>query len=402
MFAGEHVPFYRCVFRRIDFDPKHASLPDDLDRIPLLTKGVVRKHLGDLVADNVDKSDLLRNATGGSTGAPLSFYQDKPYWLLAGALDAHVCSWWGIKPHDRAASVWGADREFHELSWKERLYNWRYRLRSLNAFRMNERELDSFCQMLMKWRPPYLKGYSSALEALARFAASHGFNDLNFRAIRSSAEVLWPHQRDLIEETFNSPVYNFYGSREINNIAAECPEERRLHLISTRRYVEIVDNDGRKLPNGETGNIVITDLSNYAMPFIRYRNEDIGRLSPQPCACGRPSPVLEELLGRSTDLIRTHDSQIVHGEYFTHLFYGRNDIQRFQIIQKTLDRVIVRYVPLGQADEQFMNEVSRKIRERLGEKVAVTVEACSDIPIPPSGKHRFTISEINSWNRDEH
>ena len=394
-FAKEHVPYYRKVFNRVDFNPESANLLDDLKRVPNLTKDIVREYLGELMADTKDRSRIFENATGGSTGIPLKFYQDQEYQTIAAAMDTYVKGWWKIRPYDRIASVWGADREFHELSFKERLYQWRYRSRSINAFRMNDENLLEFCKMLQRWRPTYLTGYSSALEALARCARSHDIRDLNFKAIRSAAEMLWPHQRNLIEETFNSPVYNFYGSCEVNNLAAECPEERRLHLISTWRYLEIMDEEGNRVPDGETGYIVVTDLSNYAMPFIRYRNEDIGKMAKEPCKCGRPSPVLEELLGRSTDLIRTPKGEIIHGEYFTHLFYGRNDIRQFQVHQTSLDRVIVRYIPAHGPLKEYMEEVAKKIRERLGEGVHVEIEVCENIPIPPSGKHRFTISDIN-------
>jgi phenylacetate-CoA ligase len=394
IFAREHVSYYKKVFGRIGFNPESADLPSDINKIPILTKCLIRENLGELIADTADQSHLLKNATGGSTGVPLKFYQDQEYWTVATAIDTYVKEWWGIEAHDRKASVWGADREFSDLSFKERLYSWRYRSRSINAFRMNDESLLKFCEMLQRWRPPYLTGYSSALEALARFAKKHGVRNLRFKAIRSTAEMLWPHQRKLIEETFNSPVYNFYGSREVNNLAAECPEERRLHLISTWRYIEIIDDEGKVVPEGETGYITVTDLSNYAMPFIRYQNEDVGILDPRPCPCGRPSPVLKELLGRSADLIRTPRGDIIHGEFFTHLFYGRDDIRQFQVHQKALDHLIVRYIPNENPSAKDMKRIIGEIRARIGDEVTIDLEVCSQIPIPPGGKHRFTISDV--------
>lgn len=394
IFAGSHVPYYRNLFAQVDFNPEVAELPNDLERVPLLTKEVVRKHLNELIAENANRSQLFENATGGSTGVPLKFYQDLEYQTTAEAVDAYVRGWWGVRPYDRTASIWGADREFHELSIKERLYEIRQRARSLNAFRMSDESLLEFCQMVTHWRPPYLMGYSSALEALAQCAKNHGINNFSFKAIRSTAETLWPHQRVLIEEALNGPVFNFYGSREVNNIAAECPEEKNLHLISTWRYIEIVDDKGNQVPDGQTRYIAVTDLSNYAMPFIRYRNEDMARMAKGICQCGRPSPVIEELLGRSTDIIRTARGNIVHGEYFTHLFYGRNDIQQFQVHQTALDRIVVRYIPDGEPPVEYMNEVAEKIRTRLGDSVVVEIRECKEIPIPPSGKHRFTISDV--------
>jgi phenylacetate-CoA ligase len=400
-FAQGNVPYYRGAFKRAGFNVGRADSTADSARIPILTKDLIRKCLRDLVAERADRTRMIPNATGGSTGTPVDFYQDLDVKAISDAIDVDVRRWWGIKPYDRTALVWGADREFHTLSWKERFYHWRMRTRSLNAFRMTEQSLLEFCRMLTRWRPPYLMGYASALEALARCSIRHHVDGLRFRAIRSAAETLWPAQRQLIEEAFQSPVYNFYGSREIPSLAAECPEEKRLHLISTWRYVETTDEQGRPLPPGETGYIVVTDLSNYTMPFIRYRNDDMGRLAKDLCPCGRPSPVLEKLLGRSSDLIRTPQGDIVHGEFFTHLFYGRSDIRQFQVHQTALDRLTVRYVPVGEPPNAFIRELSEKIRARLGSDVTVVMEACEQIPVPPSGKHRFTISDVKPVAAEE-
>lgn len=393
-FAGNHVPYYSELFRECKFDADTADLPDALEQIPLLTKDAIRGNLDRLTNTSANSSSFVENATGGSTGTPLKFWQDKHCNVTAVALDAYVRQWWSITPNARTASIWGADREFHELSARERFYQWRSRLRLMNAFRMRDADLLDFCQTIRRWRPPYLTGYASALDALARFAEARGIEDLRLCAIRSSAETLWPDQRERIERAFRSPVYNFYGSREVSNLAAECPEHHQLHLISTWRYVEIVDNDGRRVPDGQSGLVAVTDLSNFGMPFVRYLNEDVARMSPDLCPCGRPSPVLEELLGRSTDLIRTRSGEMIHGEFFTHLFYGRHDVRQFQIRQTALDQLVVRYVPAADTAHEFMHGVERKIRERMGQDTGVDLLACERIPTPPSGKHRFTICDV--------
>ena len=251
-------------------------------------------------------------------------------------------------------------------TWRARFYNWRARFRGLNAFRMTESDLLRFCAMLEKWKPPYLTGYASALYRFAQFAGSAGYGHLRFRAIRSSAEMLYPHYRSLIQGVFKSPVFNFYGSREVNNLAAECPENRCLHLISSWRYVEITDEAGRTVPDGETGYITVTDCGNQAMPFIRYRNEDMGAMCRVPCGCGRPTPVLESLLGRSSDLIRTRSGKLIHGEFFTHLFYGRDDIELFQVQQCSKEKLIVRYVPRCESAHSFAHGLREPIVREMG------------------------------------
>lgn len=397
-FSGKYVPYYRRVFEKVGFSSKCPNIRCEIEKIPILTKEIIRNNWKELIAENTVKSEMIQNSTGGSTGEPLTFYQDNNYWALAVALDAYVRSWWDIKPYDKTAWIWGADREFSDLTIRERIYNWLQRVKSLNAFRMTESELLAFCKDLAQWKPPYLMGYSSALEAMARCARKYCLDDITFKAIRSSAEMLWPYQRNEIEEVFNCPVFNFYGSREVNNIAAEDPICRKLHLISTWRLVEITNEAGQSQPLGSAGFIIVTDLSNYAMPFIRYQNQDIGRLSEHSCLCGRVNPVLDELIGRSSDIIRTPEGNLIHGEFFTHLFYGKDDIVKFQVHQTYLDKIVLRYIPASNTHTKTVGAILDEMKKRVGPNMSISIQICSDIPLTSSGKHRFTISDVQPIN----
>ena len=395
--AGKNVPYYARLFQERGFDPEKAELPTELNRIPVLTKKQLHENGRELLDPNIPPKWRVENATGGSTGQPVVFWQGSDYREIASAIENNLLTWWWeINPYGKKAAVWGADREFHEQSFREKLYSWRRQIRTLNAFRMDQSDLLAFCKMLVQWKPPYLIGYASALYRFACFAEQNGFDSLRFHALRSSAEMLYPEYREKIEQVFRSPLYNFYGSREINNLAAECKNHEGLHLLSTWRYVEMTDADGNAVAPGTPGYVTVTDCGNRIMPFIRYQNGDIGVLSATPCSCGRPNPVLKEILGRSVDMIIAQDGTMVHGEYFTHLFYGRDDIKAFQIHQTAIDRIVVRYVPLAESAHAFVESewFREKIEKMLGPSVTLEFQPCDMIPIPPSGKHRYTISEV--------
>jgi len=394
--AGTKVPYYHRLFAEKGFDPEKADLPTDMNRIPVLSKNQLLENGKELLDPSIPSDQRVENASGGSTGKPVVFWQGHEYREIASAIQNNLLIWWGINPYGKKASVWGADREFHEQSFREKFYAWRHLARSLNAFRMDQKDMIAFCEMLVKWKPPYLVGYASALYRFACFAEQNGFDSLRFHAIRSSAEMLYPAYREKIEQVFQSPLYNFYGSREINNLAAECEKHEGLHLLSTWRYVEITDSDGHTVAPGTPGFVTVTDCGNRIMPFIRYQNGDMGVLSETPCSCGRPHPMLKEILGRSVDMIIAKDGTMVHGEYFTHLFYGRDDIKAFQIHQTAIDKMIVRYVPLAVTAQEFVKSewFREKIEKMLGLSVTLVFESCDVIPIPPSGKHRFTISDV--------
>ena len=201
--------------------------------------------------------------------------------------------------------------------------------------------------------------------------------------------MLYENQRREIEKAFGCNVYNFYGSREINNLAAECPAGEGLHIMASGRIIEITDNSGRPLPAGEVGNIVVTDLTNFSFPFIRYMTGDMAAMSSRSCSCGRSYPLLEKLVGRSSDIIRVNNKSI-HGEYFTHLFYGMPRVKQFQVVQEDANVLVVRIVSReGRFDTA---DLLSSIKKQTGENVSVTFEFVDEIKPLKSGKFRFTIN----------
>src|SRR5690606_25431630 len=138
------------------------------------------------------------------------------------------------------------------------------------------------------------------------------------RSVIVGAEKLYPFQRKLIEEAFAAPVFETYGSREFMLIAAECDRHEGLHLTSEHLLVEILDEDGRPTPAGEAGNVVITDLYNFGMPFIRYANGDRAIAGWSKCSCGRGLPLLRQVTGRRLDVLHSPDGRRIPGEFFPH------------------------------------------------------------------------------------
>jgi phenylacetate-CoA ligase len=398
--AAKNVPYYRELFRNEHITVEEFRSVQDLARIPILSKGALQESSKYLLAENVGESGRQKNASGGSTGKPVQFFQDHFYWEYARASQWFVESWWGIRPGDRTASLWGCDRDLPQQTWKERLSQEICQIRTCNAFALTEQRLEAFARMLMTWRPRFVVGYASALELFSRFLL--GRPDLRIRplAAKSTAEVLTTAQKTLIETAFECPIYNFYGSREVNNLAAECPSRSGLHVNAPGRLIEIVDEHGEPVTAGVPGRILVTDLTNFAMPFIRYEIEDIGSWALKPCDCGRPLPLLAEVAGRSSDFITTPSGKIIHGEYFTHLFYELPQVARFQLIQKTVSEMEVKVV-LKPGEENFPVSVLRsKMRDALGPDVNLDIKQVERIDRSASGKHRFTVSAVNApWSR---
>ncbi len=387
--AKEASTFYQQRFSDVGIDdPEHFDI-GNLNTIPMLTRSDLQEHAQDILT--VPPASAVANSTGGSTGEPVVFYQSKDYTLWSEAFHLVSLSWMNIRTGDRTGVFWGADRDLSNLSASDKLYFRMYRIRQLNSFSMSEEQIDSFLSELDQFKPKYIYGYASSLYEVAK-RINNGRN-IHFRprAIRSSAEVLFDYQRQEIEKAFQTKVFNFYGSREINNLAGECSEHHGLHILASGRIIEIVDENGRLVNEGETGYIVVTDLTNIAFPFIRYQIGDMGQLSSRRCKCGRTYPMLENITGRSSDMIVVN-GQIIHGEYFTHLFYHQPDVKQFQLIQEAEQEL--KLLIVSEKRDIDTNAIREQILEKVGAGVLLTIETVDKIPPTVSGKHRFTICKL--------
>jgi phenylacetate-CoA ligase len=391
--AYANVPFYRRRLDDVGLHPDRIQIPEDYRHIPVLTKGDIRQNLDQLVAVNRQRDALRRNATGGSTGAPLVFYQDRSFQASSWASRMRYRKWYGFEMGDKVAFLWGMDRDIPSSDWPKRLKLSLRRERWLNSFNVSDEKMEAFARQLIAWQPSFIVAYASSLHLFASFLRRTGLDRIRPVAIESSAEKLWDFQRELIEDVFQCPVFDVYGSREFVGLAAECEAHAGLHVLADVHYVEFL-KDGQPVQDGDFGEIVVTDLTNYAMPFIRYRIGDLGSPKSQPCACGRGFPLIQEIVGRSSDVLPTPDGRYVHGEYFTHLFYGIPNVRRFQVHQRTLHDVEILIEGDPELPSEMLAEMRRKIIAQMGERTTVRFQVVDAIPLTPSGKYRFTISDV--------
>jgi phenylacetate-CoA ligase len=260
-----------------------------------------------------------------------------------------------------------------------------------NAFRMSDESLRGFAHRLLDWHPDFMWSYVSSSVLLARFVRDHELN-IRLKAIRTTAETLTVDQRQFLTSTFGCPVFNQYGSRELGMIAQECERHEGLHVFSPNQYVELIPILGTDL-----GRLVITNLTNQAMPFIRYETGDLGRWIQGACACGRTWPRLESVVGRISDILVTPSGRWIHGEFFTHLFYELDSVRQFQVIQEMRDQLLVRIVfkDVGQSiREKSLRFLTKKIHEHGDKDFKIQFDIVEKIEPSPSGKFRFTMSRL--------
>lgn len=192
--AARDVPYYAVLFRDRELDPGQLESIGELHRLPVLTKDLIRANSGSLLAAS-PRAGLFENATGGSTGSPLTFFQDAAYLSWWKAAVIRTRRWWGFNRGDKVAYLWGADRDLPAWNGRARAAVALKRQCWLNSFKVTPERLEAYAMHLRRWQPQYLIGYASSLEEFATFVDTNELTGIRPRAIESSAEQLWPEQR---------------------------------------------------------------------------------------------------------------------------------------------------------------------------------------------------------------
>ncbi|WP_310565129.1 phenylacetate--CoA ligase family protein [Hydrogenophaga sp.] len=393
--ASDHVPHYRDLFKRLAFDPQGVGGIGDLQRLPFLTKADIRANTDAMKSDQAQ--GLARFNTGGSSGEPLVFFIGRERVSHDVAAKWRATRWWGVDIGDPEIVLWGSPIE---LSSQDRIRHWRdalMRTQLLPAFEMSAEKVAGFIDVIRRTRPAMLFGYPSAFAHIARHAEAHGIrlDDLGIQVAFVTSERLYDHQRELIERLFNCPVANGYGGRDAGFIAHQCPSGG-MHLTHEDVMVEIVDAQGRVLPHGESGEIVVTHLATRDFPFIRYRTGDVGTLDDRPCSCGRTLPLLKEIQGRSTDFLVAQDGTVMHGLSLIYIVRDLAGVKQFKIVQESLDRTDILLVTDERFDRANLAAIERGAKARLGQGVSVNVQLVGDIAPEKSGKYRYVVSKVPS------
>jgi phenylacetate-CoA ligase len=340
------------------------------------------------------------NSTGGSTGEPVRFIQDWDYASRSGAISLLYSKLVGREIGESEVRIWGSLRDITRGTegFRARFINKLTNTTYLSVFQLTPSDMREIISMLDAKRPKLIIAYAGAIYELARFAESEGLKITPQAAIMTSAVTLYPFMRDTIEKVFQCKVFNRYGSREMGDIACEQPGFKGLWVAPWGNYVEIVDGDGYRVPDGTSGEILVTSLSNFAMPFIRYRIEDRGILSPsRNNDGGSVGQVLDDILGRNYDMFINRHGTLVEGGHFMALLWSRDWISKYQVIQKSQSHILFKIVKAGSGPQPAELElISAGAKSIMHDDVDIAFEFVDEIAPSASGKHRFIISELQA------
>lgn len=391
--ASSRIPYYR---RRFVDAGGHANNDQGFDlgslvQLPTLSKDDIRQNLNALV-DPASAGERIPYTTGGSTGQPLQFHIDRSRQAADQAARARSRRWFGVDLGERELYLWGAPAE---LSAQDRFKSLRDRLinhRLLSAFNMTPRTMSRHLDVMQRFNPVHLFGYPSSLARLVRHARDTGrrFANPALRAVFTTGEWLDPADRSTIEEAVSCPVADGYGAREAGFIAHQCPLGA-YHIAMEGVIVEILGESGHPLPAGEVGEITITNLDAWAMPFIRYRTGDLGALRAALCPCGRGLTCLEVVAGRRTDMLQTKSGGAAHALSVLYVLRDQPGIAQYQVIQQGDLSLDVRLVA-DSLTAQSRSRLASRLSACIGTGTPVRIHQVDRIEAASSGKHRSVIS----------
>lgn len=390
-YAMAASPYYEQRYASAGIDAADLRDSSVIQRLPIIERSDVKNHVDQFWCRDVPRKYVRDAKTSGSTGQPLRTGNDARVPLSV--LSWRMYSWWGVSPWDNTARVgrWGlqgASLRRNSLRW------WPTRQVFLDAGYLDEASLHRFADEVTAVRPRLIEGYLGAVRTFGEFLRDTGRSIPAPVAIGTTAAPLTDPVRRHIQELFAVPVFDQYRCSEIPWMAGECRERSGLHVFSDMRRIEVVNSEGRLLPPGETGDIVVTDLTNRVFPFIRYKLGDRGKLLSGECPCGVSLPRIAPPDGRTADMILLPDGTVIAGGLMTLFSTEPDAVSLFQLHQHADFSITVRVVLTdAPGAREAVDRAVDSLRKRLQGKVPVRVEEVTNLPFT-RGKIQYVTSEI--------
>jgi phenylacetate-coenzyme A ligase PaaK-like adenylate-forming protein len=331
--------FYKKLFDGHGVNPYDIRTIEDITKLPVIDKQILKQNsFDDLISKEYKDKKLISITTSGSSGVMLKFFTDDAYdqFRKAQFLRPYITN--GRRLFDRTI-IFSAPKN-SKKKWFQRM-----------GFMPDNRvfyntSTQEKLEAINRVKPAVIQGCGSVLNLLAlEILENHYTIKEKPRLIFSDSEVLTSEMRESIQRAFGAPVYGIYGTYESDNIGYECSCKNGYHIALDCVIMEVL-NEGKTSNFEGDGEVVLTILNNYTMPFIRYNLHDIGSFSKLSCRCGRSFPLLTEIKGRSDNYMITPNGKKLSfvnlGAYWHSL---TNYVHEYQVIQKDPDNFSVFLVP---------------------------------------------------------
>ena len=397
--AYRHVPYYRESMARFGVAPGDIASAADLARLPLLERAVVQQDPRRFVSERKPLASYVPLGTGGSTGEPLTVYHDPSSLIQAAAHHQRAGSLHrrlvrrrlgfrmlviGHQPNETRRPV------EKTLAWVRKLAGGEVRRASILE------PVEHALEVIDSFHPHVVFSHGSYLEAIFVHLRRSGRQSHLPRLVLYGGDAMSTSARTLISDEFGIPVLSMYGAYEALSLGFECDAHLGLHLNVDLYPVRIVDDAGRELPDGESGEVVISNLVNRGTMLLNYRLGDLARKLPARCPCGRSLPLLSFLEGRAPgDWLLNRSGQRLHPSSVTDVMEVDRDIFRYQVRQEALTRLAIDVVARPQSDlAALRSRVKRGFASLFDPGVAVDVNFVDDLPRTARGKVRTVVGLV--------
>ncbi len=393
--AYEKVPYYRSMFQERGWTPKDIRSVDDLSKLPTLTKRKIWDNYEKLLSADFKQRKPKRGLTSGSTAERLEFYIDWEAWSMSWACIYLGWRMAGYRFGDKMVTLSGFALfpDEKDMTLRDRVRMIIERNLPLSVMRMTEDTMMNYADLIAKHQPRFIRGYPSGIYTFAEYIKEKGLCPARPKAIFTTAEVLLPRFRKVIEEVFQCPVFDNYGCGDGGGSAIQCPEHNGYHVPIQRVAMEFLDDEGKLAPASQTGRVILTDLFNYSMPFIRYEVGDMATPTHRLCSCGRTLPLIDSLDGRTSDIIRFRDGSVLSGLVLSAVF-EHLPIQQYQIVQLDEDNLLIRIIRERDYNQAHTDRLLRITEHHIGPHANVKLEFVEEIPVTRAGKQLFIVSNL--------
>jgi len=375
--AHKHSKFYAQLNIASENDPIEM-----LKSFPILTKETLRKNIDEILT--VPEEILIEQRSSGSSGLQTIVYFSKAEQSIQQAQQIRWWEWAGYRLGDPILQTGITPNRGVVKQIKDFLLRTYY----LPAFSHTEASATKALRWAASKSNPVLAGYASSLFVLATLTEEKD-KSVSFKTAISWGDKLFEHYKEKIEDIFDTKVFNTYASSEGFMIAGQKDLEH-MYIMSQHVYLEIIDDDGNEVPDGTLGHVVVTNLNNYSMPMIRYRLGDLAVKLPRekyPKKREYQYPLLQMVIGRDTDLVKTRSGKYMVVHSFTGIFEHFPEIKQYTVIQHNLNGIEIDYVPSEKFFPKALEEIERKILHYLDEKsFSIDFKKVDSIPPTPSGK----------------
>jgi phenylacetate-CoA ligase len=402
--AYQFVPYYKSLFKENGIRPEEIKKKQDLERIPVLTKEDIQQNKAHLISTKHDEKTLIPYRSGGSTGKQLQFFLSKEQLSWELGSEARAFEWADYHFGDKCLVFWGSPIDIGRAQSSFRQFLMKIdRMIVTDTYVMSEKNIQKYIKKINDYKPHNIRAYTSSIYMIAKYILKHDISIHHPVSVLTAAESLSPDMRNIIETAFDCKVFDYYGSREISSIAAECDAHEGYHISSENVCIEILRNNEQCAP-GEAGTVVITNLRSSHMPFLRYQIGDVGVLKEDPCSCGRGLPQLASIEGRISDFLsmKNPDNGQVYpvGPVYPVINAALMEVPltKCRMIQKEYNKVEFRLVKNEEFSEEDETFLISYFKEYFGEELEIEIKYVDDIPPVSSGKLTTFRSELEAFN----